>query len=116
MEFHLSSDTVIFGVWWKSSTQLQPEFDEVEFHFSSSTVIFGVWWKSSTQLQPDFDEVEFHCRNSIEKFGGVEFQLQFNITEFVRTLSGMFPPAPVAGRTGHFLELHHVTQAGRGYI
>ena len=81
VEFHLSSDTVIFGVWWKSSTQLQPEFDEVEFHFSSSTVIFGVWWKSSTQLQPDFDEVEFHCSNSIK------FQLQFDITEFVCTLT-----------------------------
>ena len=81
MEFHFSSDTVIFGVWWKSSTQLQPEFDEVEFHFSSSTVIFGVWWKSSTQLQPDFDEVEFHCSNSIK------FQLQFDITEFVCTLT-----------------------------
>ena len=31
VEVHLSSDTVIFGVWWKSSTQLQPEFNEVEF-------------------------------------------------------------------------------------
>ena len=65
---------------------MQLKLDEVKFHLCSDTVIFGVWWKSSTQLQPEFDEVEFHCSNATVKFGGVEFQLRFNMTEFVRTL------------------------------
>ena len=49
------------------------KFDEVGFHLSSDNVIFGVWWNSSTQLQLKYNEVEFHCSNTIKIFGGVEF-------------------------------------------
>ena len=61
-------------------------FNGVEFHYNSATVKFYMWWKSSKELQPKFDGMEFHCSNATVRFSGVEFQLRFNITEFVHPL------------------------------